>query len=487
MKRNERGITLIALIITVIVLLILAGTAVSIAINGGDIFTRANEAKTSWNSKVSTEESEINNALAILDQILPSTTSEEDEVDLPAGWVQAKLSATQPYVAETINNVEVKAPIPAGYVASSYQGTGDNHAGREDQISTGLVIYEGTDAVDSTSHETALATRNQYVWIPVTDINDMVMCTKSGTAGISDSTKTACDVKIDSTTGKIYCATHMNLETEAENKESETYLCGKLYATSTGNNFTSGTANLTYNATSGLREPAVVTNNSSVNYLTEGTSYDGYKDSTTNETYHGYVSASAFLNEQKEQFYKMAKSVATYGGFYVGRYEAGYNGTTYTSTKGTAVANILNAGTHNAETNPAGVGNWYELYKKLAKNNTTTTSQMIWGCQYDQVMKFVDGKKDGQNGDYVVTTASSNRHHSSGKEATGNNTYDLVQNIYDLEGNFYEWTAEANGTNIRDDRGGYYYGSLSASYRGGNRPTTTNSNRSSRPGLFVNL
>ena len=56
MKRNERGITLIALIITVIVLLILAGTVITIAISGGNIFSKAEDAVSQYNEKVKEEE-----------------------------------------------------------------------------------------------------------------------------------------------------------------------------------------------------------------------------------------------------------------------------------------------------------------------------------------------------------------------------------------------------------------------------------------------
>ena len=62
MSKDQKGITLIALVITVIVLLILAGTAVTIALNDGNIFARANEAKTNWNAKVA-EENELNGIL----------------------------------------------------------------------------------------------------------------------------------------------------------------------------------------------------------------------------------------------------------------------------------------------------------------------------------------------------------------------------------------------------------------------------------------
>ena len=51
-NNKNKGITLIALIITIIVLLILAGVAINLTINQGDLFGKANEAKTRWNEKV---------------------------------------------------------------------------------------------------------------------------------------------------------------------------------------------------------------------------------------------------------------------------------------------------------------------------------------------------------------------------------------------------------------------------------------------------
>ncbi len=44
-KKNEKGITLIALVITIIVLLILAGVSIAMLTGDNGIFTRANESK----------------------------------------------------------------------------------------------------------------------------------------------------------------------------------------------------------------------------------------------------------------------------------------------------------------------------------------------------------------------------------------------------------------------------------------------------------
>ena len=66
--KNKHGITLIALVITVIILLILAGAAVSIGLNGGDVFNRANQAKTEWNSKVAEEGRVLNDLKNYIEQ-----------------------------------------------------------------------------------------------------------------------------------------------------------------------------------------------------------------------------------------------------------------------------------------------------------------------------------------------------------------------------------------------------------------------------------
>ena len=67
MLNAKCGITLIALIITVIILLILAGTAISIAINGGDLFGKAAETRETWNEAVEIEDNSLKDSLYALD------------------------------------------------------------------------------------------------------------------------------------------------------------------------------------------------------------------------------------------------------------------------------------------------------------------------------------------------------------------------------------------------------------------------------------
>ena len=88
----KKGITLIALIITVIILLILAGTAIAISINGGDIFTKTSEAREKWNLNVEEEQSSTQEVLDILDMAvnpdlakykLTVKVNEDDTVESP--------------------------------------------------------------------------------------------------------------------------------------------------------------------------------------------------------------------------------------------------------------------------------------------------------------------------------------------------------------------------------------------------------------------
>ena len=122
---------------------------------------------------------------------------------------------------------------------------------------------------------------------------------------------------------------------------------------------------------------------------------------------------------------------------------------------------------------------------------------MIFGCQWDQVCKFITTAKDA-NGDPISLTDSrkygnySNSQapaniNSGSKQNTGSNEAWKTNNIYDLAGNCWEWTQEANSTNRRAYRGGCYdlYGYSPVTNRSSDNPTNTNSYVSSRPTLYI--
>ncbi len=151
------------------------------------------------------------------------------------------------------------------------------------------------------------------------------------------------------------------------------------------------------------------------------------------------------------------QTVLAAGGFYISRYEAGKgDNDTLISKQGATV--------------------WVSIPQTECKttskdfiNNDEVKSGLITGIQWDMVMAFVDNKKDGNDKTFNVTTADSSRHTDS-KATSGQNLADKVCNIYDLEGNFYEYVAEQNDYDTVFPcvfRGGYCYSSSSspASYR----------------------
>jgi len=133
---------------------------------------------------------------------------------------------------------------------------------------------------------------------------------------------------------------------------------------------------------------------------------------------------------------------------------------------------------------------WYGFYNHLSGTKGGANSTMIWGCQYDQVIKFIGSQAQSGHLDRYLwssTTAGT----TSGYEPEGNTKpLDIMKNIYDLEGNCFEWTAQANSTSYRVYRGGSYHvvavgRFYPASYRSRNLPNSTNAYQSSRPALYL--
>lgn len=67
-ETNENGITLISLIITVVVILILAGVALTFTVYNENLMTKTEDTKSIWDNKVEEGNLYINNAEIILNQ-----------------------------------------------------------------------------------------------------------------------------------------------------------------------------------------------------------------------------------------------------------------------------------------------------------------------------------------------------------------------------------------------------------------------------------
>ena len=480
---KQNGITLISLVITIVIMLILAGVAISITVGDGSVTQHAENAAEKWGSSVANEQIKIDEALSYLPGSSPN--------DLPEGWDSTKVADV---VEDTANNR--KAPIPVGYTASQIS--------TEDEIKEGLVIYQTKTAVtgnpNSDEHITAMEGINQYVWIPVDDINDMIMCKSNGSNKKIDGTtateggKTTCELDYNVTkTNEIACKVHGydSSITLTDTNIDTTGLGGRLYGTDSASTDTETPYTFTTNmvftqaskaahrfkanstdADSQYREPDLVTDYDNSNYQL-----------VLNESSQALGSANALKYQLNNKFIEMAKSVAKYGGFYISRYEPGYENSKVISKKNKAV---LTASPSTSGNEIAG-NRWYGLYNKTLNNvekDASVNSHMIWGCQYDQVIKFLGPEKGETAHDYQTTS----------QVVTGyTGDQDILNNIYDLEGNNLEGTAQADGTSYRVSRGSYCSTANRGRFfpasdlEGSDYPTSTFAYCTARPTLTVAL
>ena len=430
-KKKEVGITLIALVITVIVLLILAGVTIAALSGDNGILTRAKEAKEK------TEQAQDNESkiLSNMENILES------------------------YKFENINTADTN---PAGAMPSD--GTI-----LENDANKGIVIKDKNE--------------NEWVWIEVpktTVFTDLSI----------DTTQELTEQNYNDIKNKLvtYAATYRKgSATQNENWTDEWYAKdGEVLVTES-------TANLT-------DVQKKLTNGCGLTY-----------------------------NEYKIEYQKMLKSVYTYGGFWIGRYEAGIEGTTTETTN----ARTSSSGRISIETSPKAISqkdaipyNYVycseaqALAKEMTPNNSYTSS-LMFGIQWDLVCKYLEVKSTLETpdinsnstswGNYsnVERTISSDKakqstdYGNTWTAITGTKPASIVllttgaseetnkMNIYDFAGNEWEWTLEQTSDSdyICAIRGGNYFNTGSiypASFRGGNGTTGANRNLGFRPTLYVN-
>ena len=414
---SSKGITLIALVITVIVLLILAGVTIAALSGDNGILTRAKDAKEKTEQAQKNEE---------------ETLSDIESMLINVDFDNVNLQDTNPAKA-----------MPSGVTIL------------ENDANKGIVIKDKNN--------------NEWVWVEV------------------PKTTVFEDLKIDTT------------------KELK---------------------NQNYNDIKNkLIEYVGIYRNGSVSQTR-----NNWKD----EWYDG---CSITSEKYTETYQKMLKSIYTYGGFWIGRYEAGIEGT----TKKTTNARTSSSSRIAIETSPKAISQkdaipYNYVYcseaQTLAKEmtpNSNYTSSLMFGIQWDLVCKYLEVKGRLTTADINSNSTSWGNYENakienitSGKYAvykneslgtwtkisgrytktntgpdyytllsTGISEYTNKMNIYAFAGNEWEWTLEHATSNSNSPcacrGGGYYYSGSNypASYRKYLRMTDAYNDVSFRPTFYV--
>ena len=228
---KERGITLIALVVTIVVLLILAGVSINAIFSENGIIKRAQDAQNKMNNA---QESDLN-ALNDLDKWInnqvngitgggttggdanPSTTP---KISTLVGTVVDKNTKAEDAYGNKITIPKGFKVVAHGTVAGSatYTYSGDNIPAVQD----GIVIENGTDG-------------NQFVWVPVGTIKNKNNTTNTITLG---------RYEFDSNTGALKSNTPAQVAS-VENCTQEVVIsnsCKELSVFRAGNTATDSTA-----------------------------------------------------------------------------------------------------------------------------------------------------------------------------------------------------------------------------------------------------
>ena len=258
LKSKNKGITLIALVVTIVVLLILAGISIGALTGDNGIINQAHTAKE--DTEIASWEEQIDLAIIDAENKHRNPTLDDIKEELKNKGVIDDYSqvdkdgviTTNKPVYEIAGKLDDYVPFGPGKFATKNEEYTDETSEEEYKTVTvpeGFKILEEASKIDD-----GLVIEdkkgNQFVWIPVSDINDMAQCETAGGN---------CDLQL--VDGVLKCTN------EAHSSTAEK-IVGKLWATELYENF--GTENIAYKPNEGLREPAIVTGNSDGT----GTEYD---------------------------------------------------------------------------------------------------------------------------------------------------------------------------------------------------------------------
>ena len=144
---REKGITLIALVITIVILIILATVTLNVVLGEGGLIQRAQEGKRLTDQAQKDEQDELKGAEEFINGVLAGTTNPPAEV--PETVTEGKESGTPFEDTTTItDDLDNPVTVPGGFNIAEDSGT---------KVEEGIVIEDDAG--------------NQFVWIPVGEYN----------------------------------------------------------------------------------------------------------------------------------------------------------------------------------------------------------------------------------------------------------------------------------------------------------------------------
>ena len=510
MKKNQKGITLIALVVTIIVLLILAGISINALAGQNGILSRAIKAKNDSDAASDLEYLQVEATSELMDYYQGNDTKSEDDYILDK-WSNGDNSKIK--VNKIDKTVTYNGKV---YAMSDIIGSESEKSKINDSNMTQITISTATKEEDKemlSSGKVRLIVEeennmrayipNGFYYVSGKPSNGMVI---SDIYGDDDK-----NTKGGNQFVWVPCSTDANATAATDNGTTVTYEKVNGLATTWKQKYTGDSGN-------------------SWQWYYTIVPADKNKDGS-----YVYTNGSQPITDWKDAG-GSEESVAKYGGFYIARYEAGLpenselwakkDGTTYGWTNGQAAGNT--SGTrnekngkqisefedmipvskkNNASWNRISQKNAVAVSKKMYVGSQTVTSSLVDSYAWDTILAWYEktAKANGTTinctnstsyGNYLNTkmslkdalyavhvyhdgtSTSTNvtddksgwksyaskytlgsieipeRSAVSGKDrtlyeiATGSTDYTKVNNIYDMAGNMWEWTTEVGDHSV---------------------------------------
>ena len=423
---KQNGITLIALVITIIVMLILVAVTISMAINGG-LFEKAGKATGDTRNAMDAEQALASGQITIdgktyasIDDYLAGKETMLTYNETPKE--NGVLTANAKYESDGETAV-----IPKGFkIIEDTEG--------KKSIDAGLVIQDSAG--------------NEFVWVPVT------------VEGTTDAEK------------------ETNFEA-IRKSGGVTELCAKGYTDGKGTEETRDYQE--------MRTSVIKNGGFYIGRYEAGVEGDTPRTNKSNETStmvvqrdkipYNYVGWGSSMSNYEDNITDSSKNQG-HGALYLSKhmYDGKDVGVIPTLCYGIQWdATLAFIGDENYNKDSTKKGNYYNnawtINRETAKYTTSPSSDTTW----TSISAEENKTKTKTASERILLT-------------TGASEYFKTKNIYDLAGNVWEWTNEAFSTTNRVSRGGYYSGNGTdgaVSSRGAGRPDGCYYYMGFRPALYI--
>ncbi len=413
---NDRAITIIALAITIIILMILAGVSITFALGENGITQLAQNSENEINDILEGSIKDIEDIKNEVNDYTKPPSDKKPTTIKEAIDSEYRFEETTTLIDET---TDLTIPVPAGFIVLGNKHDNKVKYSSTPSINDGIVIAEAKTISTSGKSE-----GNEFVWVPIYS-DKPVYSTENGK--------------------KV----------------------GQLYDFSKDSSGNVSSSKRLYEEGNSYREPAIVVGDDKKSYDANQSYY---------KTILGLSGPEAFEQQLQKEFDEMIESITYYKGFYIGRYETGNLSEKLDTIPIVAKGriDISNANWYYIYQNSKKI-----LGTNNESAKTSMIWGCLWDATLNWFLKSSSSSDakyvvDSANkGNYKGAQIEG----ESVAIATGTNEDYAVKNIYDMAGNMREFELSAHDANARTYRGGSCSNDADSSHSAGSRSYTQPSSK----------